>query len=374
MHISHSHLTRLRSLLTALPRKATLEVLNHVHFTPQSDGHTVVIAASNLDNEFHWPLTLPEPHGLDSHLSCPISWFLNISRNIPKDGSLELTALDHAACALPSGTQFHSRCPESRQDIADFPGFETSGYTQGAWLGLDTLRAARSALPFASTDETRYVLNSVFIQTLGHIVATNGRFLAAGWTTGTSLPGDIILPPTALQLLLSAEPTAEERLPVWFIPGKKEYPNTTLLCRPFDTCLLKCHLIEGNYPNWRQVVPHSNNQKAFVTVTKTFRDFLLQHERSTKEEVTVTLELQADHLVSATCSANIKGAKSFLCPPTLVGSWKGDCAPFDIKFNVSLLIPCLDFSGPYLRLIDDISPMTGGQPNGRLTVLMPMRS
>jgi hypothetical protein len=39
-----------------------------------------------------------------------------------------------------------------------------------------------------------------------------------------------------------------------------------------------------------------------------------------------------------------------------------------------LLLPCLDFSGNYIRLRDAMSPMLGGYPGQRQTVLMPMRA
>ena len=271
-----------------------------------------------------------------------------------------------------------SLCPQARIDHDQFPPFDTTGFNLGGWLNPKTLHDAIASSAFMSTDETRYVLNGVFFAPNGTTVATNGRYL--GFTPpapGTTLPASFIIPPRALKCLTSPLlPEDDKPIPFWLSKpmniANDDFARCTILAQPFDNCLLKHTLIDGTYPNYAQVIPKSEDMTTFVTLTDTTRETLLFHQRSTRAETTTTFHLHADHSVTAAVKTS-SGTPSVLCEPFPAGTWKGTSEPFNIAFDTFLLLPCLDFSGTYLRLRDSNSPMLGGQPDGRQTVLMPMR-
>jgi hypothetical protein len=378
MKLTTPTLRRLRALLTSINSKVRLPVLTHLHIHPINETR-VLLAASDLENQFHWPLQLPEPTSLTEPTSCSIEWFLALTRSLPKDGWIEFCQLNHHMRAFTS-TGTASLCPQARIDHDQFPPFETTGFNLGGWLNPKTLHDAIASSAFMSTDETRYVLNGVFFASNGTTVATNGRYL--GFTPpapGTSLPASFIMPPRALKCLTSPLlPEDDKPIPFWLPQKPDGSPNGNwsyplLLAQPFDNCLLKHTLIDGQYPNYAQVIPKSEDMTTFVTLTHSAPQTLLFHQRSTRAETTTTFHLHADHSVTASVKASGSGPATALCEPFPAGTWKGTSAPFDICFDTFLLLPCLEFSGTYLRLRDSNSPMLGGQPDGRQTVLMPMR-
>jgi DNA polymerase III sliding clamp (beta) subunit (PCNA family) len=382
MKLTTPTLRRLRALLAPLNLKTTLSYLTHLHILPllESNRPAVVLTATDLDVHFYWPLTLTEPTTLTRPTSCSIEWLLMLTRSLPKDGWIEFKEINGRLNSLTSAG-ISSLCPQPRSDSTEMPAFETVSFNHGGWLNPQTLQDAMASSAFMSTDETRYVLNGVFFETDGTTVATNGRYL--GFTPprpGTAMPGcNFILPPRALKCLSGPLlPIEDKPFPFWVqhAPERQhhnEWSPKDLLACPFDTCLVKVKLIDGNYPNYRQVIPKTKQMDVYVTLSDSTRDTLAYHSRSTKLDCQTYLQLHADHSVTAVCTTG-HPCKTPLSEPFPAGTWTGTRQPFDACFNTELLLPCLDFSGNYIRLCDPNSPMLGGYPGQRQTVLMPMRA
>jgi DNA polymerase III sliding clamp (beta) subunit (PCNA family) len=110
---------------------------------------------------------------------------------------------------------------------------------------IRTLVEAQSA---ASSDATRYILNSVYV-TSAYVVATNGRQLYASNSLALKLPDSgIILPTTELLKVFAPDAPAE-----LLYKSEKDGVKTAALHQAPWLWVTK--VIEGNYPNWQQVVP-----------------------------------------------------------------------------------------------------------------------
>lgn len=119
-------------------------------------------------------------------------------------------------------------------------------------------------LPFASTDETRYILNGVYFDRRGALVATNGRVLLRIPSSSCSrLSHSAIMPsqtcalfkdkrlrdrPVGLQLIHPA-PNREETDP------KDLEPRAAKLTLGDGEWEIWTKLVEGKYPNYLQVIP-----------------------------------------------------------------------------------------------------------------------
>ncbi len=112
-----------------------------------------------------------------------------------------------------------------------------------------------------STDETRYVLNGIFASFREgklSLVATDGRRLAMAdmeLEFPASDEGDIIIPAKAIhevQRLLGDSGDLELKL-----------SDGQISFQVGDT-LLASKLIEGNYPNYRQVIPGDSNERIII--------------------------------------------------------------------------------------------------------------
>lgn len=380
MTLSHPQLRLLISLLSALSKhKHGIACLRHVFFTPVT-GHTL-ISATDLDLQLYWPLPLTG-ESLERPTSCPIDWFLKAATAVRPSGHLDLRPSGQHLAAYPN-TGPSSRSPEPAIPLKDAPGFTTQDFTLGGWLSHPTLEKAAASIPFISTDETRYVLNGAFISTTGHIVATDGRKLAHAPTRGTQLPRDIILPTRmikAFEALANGTVTATGvnhepehlRMQAWLTPEDKF--SQLLACH--SGCYLRAKLIEGQYPNWRQVLPGS-----FSTLVDVSPEFLailkVTLARSTDKKLTqVLLDLQSTGTVIARIYQSGTGKdRTDLIDPCAAGTHtiSPDQPLFQSCFNAGYLLHCLTFAGLRLYCTDEKSPLRSGSPDAAQTVLMPMR-
>ncbi len=392
MKLHHPEIRLLSALLNALTTKSgktTLACLGHVFFTPVS-GHTL-ISASDLDLDFYWPVplissvSLPVPNStagfpLSAPASCPIDWFLKIASAVRTGGHLELCTDGRFLSAYPSQGP-SARSPEPSIPIADAPPFSTSGFSSGGWLSHATLERAAQAFPFISTDETRHVLQGAFITAAGHVVATDGRKLAHSPTRGTQLPRDLILPTRMIKAFEAlANGTVDGsailhgpehlRMQCWL---SSEDAVAQRLLAMHSGCYLRARLIEGNYPNWRQVIPTGFNvmldiDPEFLAILKIT---LARAER--KKEARVVLDLQPNGTLTAAIRYDKAGSDLIDPVPAGTHTRSPDQPLFAACYNAVFLLHCLTFSGLRLYAIDEISPLRSGDPDSAQTILMPYR-
>jgi DNA polymerase-3 subunit beta len=130
------------------------------------------------------------------------------------------------------------------EDFPPQPQFADPGQPTPAGF-IRTLIEAQTA---ASDDTTRYILNSVYL-TSSHVVATNGRQLYASNSLALKLPDcGIILPTTDALRVFAPDAPAE-----LFYKSEKDGVKTAGIWQAPWLWVTK--VIEGNYPNWAQVVP-----------------------------------------------------------------------------------------------------------------------
>jgi DNA polymerase-3 subunit beta len=147
----------------------------------------------------------------------------------------------------------------STLDIEEFP--PTTRVKEGVEFQLpeQDLHAALSATAFAmSTEAARLVLCGTYVSLNGtlQLVATDGRRLAldlAGETDAKE-PAEVILPARAVHELLKLLDAGSDRK-VTGVIGKNaaqfHLADTTLNCK----------VIEGTYPNYRQVMPSEDSAR-----------------------------------------------------------------------------------------------------------------
>ncbi len=217
-----------------------------------------------------------------------------------------------------------------------------------------------------STDETRYVLNGILCSFKDNkitIVATDGRRLALvdiELEFPRSQEVDIIIPTkavTELQRLLGEE--GDVKLTVGENQIAFEVGGTLLVSK----------LIEGNYPNYRQVIPGEAKERitlereAFLNTVH--RVSLLASEKSNS----VKLVFSKNNIDIMANTPEVGEAKE-----SLPVQYKGK--DFSIAFNPEFLMaPLRNLANDevFLDLIDEMSPGVIKIQSPFLYVLMPMR-
>jgi hypothetical protein len=117
-----------------------------------------------------------------------------------------------------------------------------------------------NCLEYASEDENRYVINGVYIGE--DIVATDGRTLIV-CKTNAGLAYPIILPSFTVKLLDSM---AIEKIGLSENIGENSSLNPKFATFHCGDVTIETKLVDGNYPNYKAVIPESQNKDFIINI------------------------------------------------------------------------------------------------------------
>jgi DNA polymerase-3 subunit beta len=241
--------------------KTTMPVLGNVLIEAEKDR--ISLTTTNLDLGIRCRIKADVKE--TGSVTLPVRRLASIARELPNvDVSVE--ASPNHQVKLSSGGSTFRIMGIGREDFPPLPetGDEKAVVLEQAELG----EMLRSVLYAQSTDETRYILNGVYFNFKDSklsLVATDGRRLAV---TSKDLPEPA---PTAGAIILPAKSVAE--LSRLLDKGEKVKINFTERRCTFqiatdkdssglvDNVYLYSKVVEGNYPNYQQVIPKETHQR-----------------------------------------------------------------------------------------------------------------
>ena len=293
----------------------------------------------------------------------PVKRLVNIIRELPS-AEIELSVDSKNVASIRSGPSFFKIIGLPDAEFPPLAGFdESKEYQIPQAIFRNGLKKTSYAI---STDETRYVLNGIFASFKEGkltLVATDGRRLAMvdhELEFPSSHEVDFIVPTKAVQELqrhLSTEGDLTLKL------------SDNQVCFEIGSSVIVSKLIEGNYPNYRQVIPGESKERLTLNREKlletTRRVSLLSSEKSNSVKLTFgknTVDVMAN-------SPDIGEANE-----TLEVKYEGK--EFSIAFNPEFLmapLKSLEEEDVHLDLIDEMSPGVLRTEDAFLYVLMPMR-
>jgi DNA polymerase-3 subunit beta len=293
----------------------------------------------------------------------PARRLFNIIRELPSS-EISFDVDGKNAASIRSGQSFFKILGLPEEEFPPLPKFDDAKVVTIRQKDLrDGLRKTSYAI---STDETRYVLNGVLFSFKDNkltLVATDGRRLAMldiDLEFPRSHEADIIVPTkavTELQRLLTDEGDVKVSV------------GSGQIAFDLNNTLLVSKLIEGNYPNYKQVIP--GEMKERVTLEReTFlnslrRVSLLASDKSNS----IKLNFAKNNIDITANTPEVGEAKESL--PVV---YKG--REFSIAFNPEFLMaPLRNLTEDeiFLDLIDEMSPGVIKIQSPFLYVLMPMR-
>src|SRR6185436_7263543 len=185
--------------------------------------------------------------------------------------------------SIRSGASFYKINGLSAEEFPPQPKFKED---KKVALPQETVKGMMRKTSFAiSTDEARYVLNGIFFSLKDHkmtMVATDGRRLALvdeDVDVSDSSQGEFIVPAKAvneLNRLLQEKGELELRY-------AENQASFTLKDEKGSSILIISKLIEGNYPNYRQVIPGETKERVPL-VREEFLHALRRAEIMTSEK------------------------------------------------------------------------------------------
>jgi DNA polymerase III sliding clamp (beta) subunit (PCNA family) len=223
-------------------------------------------------------------------------------------------------------------------------------------------RRFTEAMGCSSTDATRYILNGIQLDVsdpAGHyMIGTDGRHLFSANSFTLPVPESAIIPNHKLLLWRGLADVP------WALAGQKKRDSVLVRIIAGDWTLTM-KTIEGNYPNWRQVVPNTQDQRTTVTLPDEHEFKTIVNCLSGADINNKPVDLVID---GGTVSVrDIKGGASIV----LAGATaKG--ADIKIRVNRDYLTKAFDYGLTNIGLIDAMSPLQF-TCEGRQMVVMPLR-
>ena len=298
----------------------------------------------------------------------PVKRFFGIIRELPTS-EIEIEIDDKNVCSLRAGPSFykiHGIAAEEFPPLAQFKENKKISLPQEKVKAM--LRKTAYAI---STDDTRYVLNGIFISLSEDkvtMVATDGRRLAlveeeAG--LGKDLKGEFIVPTKAineLTRLLQAKGEVE----IKFTENQVAF---TMGGEGAAAILLISKLVEGNYPNYRQVIPAESKER-ITLAREEFLQALHRAEFMTSDKAnSVKLGFSKNNLTITANTPEVGEGRE-----SIAVNYKGK--DFAVAFNPTYIMDplrALDNDEIFLELTDELSPGVIKINGAFLYVLMPMR-
>jgi DNA polymerase-3 subunit beta len=293
----------------------------------------------------------------------PVRRLVSIVRELPtSEIEVSVDAKNHAS--IRSGPSFFKIIGLSEAEFPPLPDFQGSKEFRIPQLVLrDGLRKTAYAI---SSDETRYVLNGIYASFRDGkmtLVATDGRRLAMV-DSDLEFPAahetDVIIPTKAVQELQRLLGDTGEVV----VKLTDNQVSFTI-----GDSLLASKLIEGNYPNYRQVIPGDALERVIIS-----REALLETVRrvsllASDKSNSVKLVFSENQIEVTANSPDVGEAQE-----SMDVIYQGK--PMQIAFNPEFLqapLRALETADVYLDLIDEMSPGVLRIEGTFLYVLMPMR-
>ena len=251
----------LAQVLNVVGSKATMPILSNVLIEAEKDQ--ISLTTTNLDLGIRCKLKaeVKEPGAV----TLPVKRLATIVRELPNvDVTLDASP-NHQVKLVSGGSNFRIMGIGKEE----FPPLPEFGDEKAFTLAQTELTTMLKSVAYAqSTDETRYILNGVYFNFKDGkltLVATDGRRLAL-MSKDLEVPaasaGSIILPAKTvgeLQRLLEKGEKLKinfnERRAAFQIGTDKDSSGLV------DSVYLYSKVVEGNYPNYQQVIPKETHQR-----------------------------------------------------------------------------------------------------------------
>lgn len=349
----------LHTVQNVVGSRTTLPILNNVLLTVEDSK--LWLTTTDLEVTVRCAVEVEvESEGMST---LPVKRLSGIVRELP-DAVISVAINDSDVATLECGTS-HFRVNGLSRD--EFPPVaspdERQCLTIDQGLFRDMLRKTSYA---ASTDETRYVLNGVLLSFRGGkltVVATDGRRLALA-ENEVEYPDesetDLILPSKAVQELLHVLRDQGEM---------KIHVKENQVVFEFGDVMIASKLIDGTYPNYRQVIPTQCEQRIAVE-RETLQTALRRASIVATDKTSGTkLTFSENKLTVVTTSPEIGEARE-----TVAVKYSGK--PLTVAFNADFMLDPLrnlTCDEVYIELTDELSPGVIKCDVPFLYVLMPMR-
>jgi len=353
----------LQSVQNVVSSRTTLPILSNVLI--RAEGSHVEFTATDLDVTV--ACKVEAKVAKPGATTLPVKKLFGIVREL--SGEIEIETDEKNVSSIRSGSSYFKINGLGADEFPPLPNFKDD---KKVVLPQENIRAMIKKTSFAvSTDESRYVLNGIFVSLKDGkmtLVATDGRRLALvdeEVDISEKSAGEFIVPAKAINELVRL---LQEKGEVEVKFGENQ-ASFAIKSEGSQSVLLITKLIEGNYPNYKQVIPGEAKER-IALIREEFVAALRRAEIMTSEKAnSVKLAFGKNLLTITANSPEVGEARE-----TIAINYKGK--ELAIAFNPRYLIDpltALSEDEVFFELIDELSPGVVKINGPFLYVVMPMR-
>jgi DNA polymerase III subunit beta len=368
--INRDHFSNgLAQVLNVVGSKTTMPILSNVLI--EADKDFISLTTTNLDLGIRCKIKADVKEG--GAVTLPVKRLATIVRELPNLDVVFDASPNHQVKLASGGSNFRIMGIGKEE----FPPLPEFGDEKSFTLDQPELVSMLKSVSYAqSSDETRYILNGVYFSFRDgrlSLVATDGRrlaLIAKEMEIPTDSAGSIILPAKTVSELLRMLDKGEkvkidfsERRCSFQIGTDKDGSGLV------DSIYLYSKVVEGNYPNYQQVIPKETHQRI-----KLERELLLQciHRAAlvTNEKAnSVKLKLSSNLLEITAQSPDFGEAHE-----SMAISYSGP--DLQAAFNPTFLmdpLKALSKDEVFFEIKDEVSPGVFKTLENFICVIMPVR-
>jgi DNA polymerase III sliding clamp (beta) subunit (PCNA family) len=341
--------TAFAGLSKIINRGAAIPALRSVRFTRTPEGQ-VSMACANLEGMAVYCLPNPEPGPVLDLLA----EYEQINNTLKKSsGTDSLTIRMESDQKVVLGSQLREIRIEEVLNTAPIEDWPQLGFTpkQTFELGSEFKGAFAEAIQCASEDESRLILNGVFLDVRDpkkhDLVGTNGRQLYSANSFNFPLKESLIIPKHSFLEWSKFQMDGEWKLAVnqgkentWFELSSRHWRY-----------LAKS--IEGQYPNWKQVLPNPSDKVTTIQLTADLCSHLkaIVSRLPGKKDGAVTLVVN-DHFLVFAEDDQTKAQAAVPIPGAIV---KG--RPITVSLNRIYFGNALAINPTEIEIHDELTPV-----------------
>ena len=258
-------LTALQRVQGVVEKRNTMPILSNILLEAKPDGVDILATDLEIGMRGLYKATVQEP----GSITLSARKLYEILKEL-RDGEIELSTSENNWATIQAGKSQFKVVGLSSSEYPALPAIEREGLTPLAGSGL--LALIRKTLFAVGDNDARYILNGLLVtlttaekKTTLRLVGTDGHRLAVaeqevGATGGKDTPKEIkaIIPKKAAHEMQRLLEEGDGEPLIGFTKNLMIFRKSGLL--------LTSRLMEGNYPNYQQVIPKEQGKR--VTTDK----------------------------------------------------------------------------------------------------------
>ncbi len=352
-------------------RKTTLPILSHILM--EWEKNSLYLTGTDLETGIREELTATIYE--EGKASVSAKKIYEIVRELPEE-TIHINKKDNHWITLQCGKSFFNLVGLDPDEFPSLPIYQDGYFSKiSTYLIKEMIEKTVFA---ASSEESRYHLNGIFFQQnkqgekeILRMVATDGHRLSLFDREGKTIRGiekGIIIPKKGVLEIkkIIGDRDGEEEMEIYFDPTHGFFK--------LGKSLMVIRLIDGEFPEYEQVIPKGNDKKIVMGKERVYGCLRRVSTMASERVEGIKFSLKKNAVELSSYHQDFGDAKE-----ELEVVYEGP--PLEIGFNARYLMEALNVIGTdevLMELKDEgspgiIKPTSSTEPSPQLCIIMPMR-